>query len=227
MANEKKVIVFIVEGSSEEAAIGTIMKNYFPDEQIQFVVVHGDIIAEENVNSENIVMKINEYINQLKERYRYKTSDFLKIIHLADTDGVFIDDNAVHLADAPSIEYSTDHIKTQFVERTLSRNHKKADLLLKLQKTGKINSIPYRIYFNSCNLEHVLYNELKGFSNAQKEEMSDDFAERYEGHLDEFINFINDQEFSVPGTYQETWNFIKKESNSLNRYSNMHQIFEK
>ena len=35
---EKKVIAFIVEGSSDEAVIGSVMKEYFSNEQIQFVV---------------------------------------------------------------------------------------------------------------------------------------------------------------------------------------------
>ena len=48
-----------------------------------------------------------------------------------------------------------------------------------------VNGIRYRIYFNSCNLEHVLYNELREFSDIEKEEMSDEFAEKYEGEVDE------------------------------------------
>lgn len=32
--SEKKVVVFIVEGQSDEAAIGTIMKEYFSDKQV-------------------------------------------------------------------------------------------------------------------------------------------------------------------------------------------------
>ena len=43
--NEKKVIVFIVEGMSEEAALGTIMKEFFVNEQVQFFIVHGDITS--------------------------------------------------------------------------------------------------------------------------------------------------------------------------------------
>lgn len=33
--NEKKVIVFIVEEPSDEAALGTIMKEYFSDDEVQ------------------------------------------------------------------------------------------------------------------------------------------------------------------------------------------------
>ena len=38
---EKKVIAFIVEGASDEAALGTIMKEYFTDNEVQFVVIRG------------------------------------------------------------------------------------------------------------------------------------------------------------------------------------------
>ena len=55
------------------------------------------------------------------------------------------------------------------MEAVIRRNQSKGEILFKLRKTGKINGIPYRIYFNSCNLEHVLYGELKDFSDEEKE----------------------------------------------------------
>lgn len=82
---------------------------------------------------------------------------------------------------------------------------------------------PYRIYFNSCNLEHVLYCELKDFTDEEKQILSDDFADRFDGKVDEFIS---DPIVAVPGTYQKTWDYIEKDKNSLNRHSNMHLIFE-
>ena len=55
--------------------------------------------------------------------------------------------------------------------------------------------------------------------------MSDDFAEKYEGKLNDFISFISDETLAVPGTYKATWRFIEKEKHSLERHSNMHLIF--
>ena len=92
--------------------------------------------------------------------------------------------------------------------------------------SSKVHNIRYRIYFNSCNLEHVLYGVLKNFSDDEKEELSDDFAERYEGKLNEFIRFISDDVLAVQGTYNETWRFIEKDKHSLERHSNMHLIFQ-
>ena len=57
--------------------------------------------------------------------------------------------------------------------------------------------------------------------------MSDDFAEKYEGKAEEFVKFISSSDIAVLGTYQETWNYIEKDKNSLNRHSNMYLIFEK
>ena len=48
---EKKVVIFIVEGPSDEAALGTIMKEYFASNEVQFVVVHGDITLKDYVFS--------------------------------------------------------------------------------------------------------------------------------------------------------------------------------
>ena len=86
--------------------------------------------------------------------------------------------------------------------------------------------LKHRIYFNSCNLEHVLYDELKDFTDDEKERLSDDFAERYEGEVEAFIEFISDSKLAVMGTYKNTWKFIEKEMNSLHRHSNMHLIFK-
>lgn len=85
------------------------------------------------------------------------------------------------------------------VEVTQQRNANKAEVMFKLSSTNKINSTDYRFYFNSCNLEHVLHNALKDFSDDEKEEMSDAFAEKYKGHLPEFISFISDPDIAVSG----------------------------
>ena len=98
--------------------------------------------------------------------------------------------------------------------------------MFKLYSTVKIHYIRYRLYYNSCNLEHVLFNRLKDFSDDEKEELSDDFAEKYEGKVQDCINFISDSDIAVSGTYKQTWKYIEKDKNSLQRHSNMHLIFE-
>lgn len=67
---------------------------------------------------------------------------------------------------------------------------------------------------------------MKDFTDDEKLEMSDDFAEKYEGKVEEFIKFISDKSVAVEGSYKETWEYIEKDLNSLNRHSNMNLIFE-
>ena len=214
-----------MEGPSDEAAIGTIMKEYFSNNEVQFVVVHGDITLKDYVSIDDILIKINEQIEGVKNRYRYHQEDFIKIIHIADMDGVYISEMDIREADVVEIQYYEDHIDAKSVNAIVERNKKKGDILYKLRRTGKVNGIPYRIYFNSCNLEHVLYGELKCYSDDEKQRLSDEFAEQYEGKADEFIEFISDSDIAVQGTYQKTWDFIEKDKNSLSRYTNMHLIF--
>lgn len=223
--NEKKVVAVIMEGPSEEAALGSILKEYFAGEEVQFVVVHGDITTADYTSVDNILMKINDFIVKVEQKYGYDTEDFLRIIHIVDTDGVFTK-GVVTKADVDSVQYHTDRIETRDVDYINFRNEKKAEILFKLYSSGKVNGVSYRIYFNSCNLEHVLFNELKDFTDVEKEEMSDDFAEQYENNVAEFIEFISKKSVAAEGTYKQTWRFIEKGINSLHQYTNMHLIFK-
>lgn len=222
---EKKVILFIVEGASDEAALGSIMKEHFSDNEVQFVVVHGDITLKDYVSNDNILKKIKEQTEIVKSKYRYKKEDFIKIIHITDTDGVYIPEADVREADVKEVQYYEDHLEAKNVQKIIERNKHKGDILYKLRKTAKIDGIPYRIYFNSCNLEHVLYGQLKDYSDEEKQKLSDDFAERYEGKADEFLAFISDPVVAVSETYQKSWDYIEKNNNSLKRHTNMQLIF--
>lgn len=223
--SEKKVIAVIVEGPSDEIAIGGILKEYFCSEEVQFAVVHGDVTSNYETTVVNVVEKINKLINEISRKYGYKNEDFIRIIHIADTDGTFADDFIVE-CERTDLQYYENRIETSDVKAVKKRNKHKSEIMFKLYTTGKINGIRYRLYFNSCNLEHVLYNELKPFSEDEKEIMSDEFAEKYEGRAEEFIEYISKPDVAVDGTYKETWKFIQKDNNSLCRNSNMHLIFE-
>lgn len=226
MKSEKRVIAVIVEGPSDENAIGGILKEYFSSEEVQFAVVHGDITSNELTTVDNVIKKLSNLIDGIRKKYGYNWNDFIKVIHIADTDGVFTKD-CVKESEVDGIQYYEDHMEGTNVEAIERRNKHKAEILFKLYSTGNVHNIGYRIYFNSCNLEHVLYGVLKDFSDEEKEEMSDDFAEKYEGKVDDFISFISNETLAVPGAYKATWRFIEKEKHSLERHSNMHLIFTK
>lgn len=224
MANsEKKVIVFIVEGASDKAALGTVLEEYFAACEIKFVVVRGDVTSDLHISKDGIVKKINQLVDEVRKRYRYDMTDFLEIIHITDVDGVFLQDEKVREAHVDSIQYHEEYMETNHVREVIRRNHHKREMFFKLRNTSKINHIPYHIYYNSANLEHVLIQKLKSFTEEEKMVMADEFAEKYEGKVSEFISFISSA--AAPGSYRETWDHIEKETCVIKRCTNMNLIF--
>ena len=223
---EKKVIAIIVEGPTDEDAIGSILKAYFSSEEIQFVVIHGDITLQKYVNAGNIIRVIDEQIHIMMNRYGYHDADMKQIFHVLDMDGVCIPDEDVREAkQMTSIKYYLDHIETPDVGFIRERNHRKSDILFKLSHTTSVHRIPYRAFYNSRNLEHALYGIADDMSDDEKMELADDFAEKYEEDLEGFLRRIGSADIAVWGTYQETWKFIQNGHHSLERHSNMHLIF--
>ena len=58
-------------------------------------------------------------------------------------------------------------------------------------------------------------------SDEEKESFAYEFALRYRDNISEFRNFISTSEFSVMLPYQESWNFIKSDCESLKRHTNL------
>ena len=233
--NENKVILFIVEGKSDRAALGPIMEEYFNSEDIKFLIVHGDITIKNYITKDNAIIKVNEQIKEklkeLKKKYNYSKTDYIKIIHLIDTDGVYISDDKVMKKEGENrnkskVLYYEDHIEAENVNGIRNRNAKKSEVLFKLRTTKNIDGIQYRVYYNSCTLEHVLDDELKDFTDEEKADMADDFAEKYEGKVEDFVEFISQEDLIAPGTFKQTWRFIEKEKHSLERFTNMHLMFK-
>ena len=86
-------------------------------------------------------------------------------------------------------------------------------------------SILYRAYYMSANLDHVLYNKLNS-SDEDKENDSFAFAKKYKDHLDDFISFIADSDFSVSDDFKQSWEFIKADKHSLERHTNLGICFK-
>lgn len=78
--SEKKVIAVIVEGPSDENAIGGILKEFFSSEEVQFAVVHGDITSNEFTTVDNVIRKIDGLIDGIKSKYGYHWDDFISFI---------------------------------------------------------------------------------------------------------------------------------------------------
>lgn len=85
--------------------------------------------------------------------------------------------------------------------------------------------MPYRVFYMSCNLDHVLYDKLNS-SDEEKETDAYQFARQYRDNIAGFVEFIAESDFSVMDGYKESWEFIKDDLHSLERYSNLGLCFK-
>ena len=222
----KKVILFLVEGASDLTSLEFI-DNINTDETIKFQITSGDITSKLNITPQNCREEINKILLSFLERSKLRKTDIIKIIHILDIDGVYIPEiNIIEDKNIKKFLYTINGIVAPSKENVQKRNESKKQIVEKLLVTSKINSIPYEMYYMSCNLEHVLHDKLEDISEDEKKELANKFADRFYEKEIEFIEFINNKDFKVLGDYKATWNFIKKDLNSVNRYSNFWLFFE-
>lgn len=222
----KKVILFLVEGASDLTSLEFI-DNINTDETIKFQITSGDITSKLNITPQNCREEINKILLSFLERSKLRKTDIIKIIHILDVDGVYIPEiNIIEDKNIKKFLYTINGIVAPSKENVQKRNESKKQIVEKLLVTSKINSIPYEMYYMSCNLEHVLHDKLEDISEDEKKELANKFADRFYEKEIEFIDFINNKDFKVLGDYKVTWDFIKKDLNSVNRYSNFWLFFE-
>ena len=156
----KKIVFVIVEGPSDEEALGVLLNRIYDSKVVHVHIMHCDMTTELNVNPGNVVAKIGDLVKDYAGRM-FKPGDFSQIIHITDTDGAFVPDAAV-VEDAGAAKpiYSTTEIRTQRKDEIGDRNRRKAANLNRLSATSKVWNVPYRIYYMSCNLDHALYGKL-------------------------------------------------------------------
>lgn len=236
----KKLILFIVEGESDKRSLEAILDNYFDPQKIAFDIIHGDITQDSC--SSAIKGDLNEKIQYWSRTNpnKYKITDIKNIIQLVDMDGTYIPPcNIIKNTINDETIYLSDKIETINPDYLINKHNIKSSVLNVLSRLQEITitlenpcvkekkpqriSLPYRVYYFSRNLEHVLYNDPSNLTDTEKKILSENFEAAYDGNVQRFLQLINPT--SVSGTYEETWDFIKQGNNSLNRFNNVHLIF--
>jgi len=222
----KKVVFVIVEGPTDEDALGVIFQRFFDKNTVRVKVIHGDITTERQINSSNILNHITETVKQSLKEYKLHKTDLLRVIHLVDTDGAYVPDSAIVFDEsAEKPVYSPTQIKTANPEGLIQRNQQKKANLTRLHSARFIwGDIPYSVYYLSSNLEHALYNELN-LTDEEKEKKALQFAKKYMNNISSFVALVRDSDFAVVSGYLPSWAFVKKDLHSLERHTNIGLCF--
>lgn len=214
----KRIVYIIVEGPSDEEALGLFLNRIYDKNSVHVHIVHGDLTTMDG----NIKNMIADAIRCYADSTHLKKEHFQEVIHIIDMDGVYIPDSAI-VEDMDAIDpiYNIREIRTCNPENIKMRNERKRKNVNIISSLPSVwGGVPYKAYYMSCNLDHVLYNK-PNCTDREKENNAFAFAKKYKDDLPGFISFIADSSFSVLGTYLKTWDFIKQDKHSLERYTNL------
>lgn len=65
----KKIVFVIVEGPSDEEALGVLLNRYFDSSTVYIHIMHCDITTELDVNPGNVVARIGNLVKIMPERH--------------------------------------------------------------------------------------------------------------------------------------------------------------
>ncbi|MCC8103301.1 MAG: hypothetical protein LIP11_13955 [Clostridiales bacterium] len=161
--------------------------------------------------------------------------DITEIIQIVDMDGAYIPKENIMLDidinpnDSPY--YKDQEISCKDVEKIQKRNEQKSENLNYLSSCSSIKvkqkSVPYSVYYFSCNLDHFLHRSAN-LDYRMKRNLADTFSRNYIGDVEGFVKIISDDPGAVKEkSYEESWEFIKQDTNSLQRHTNINLLLNK
>lgn len=228
----RKVLLFIVEGQSDEAALEGVLSRLLNNKKIRFHVIKGDITTSERRGNTSIKTLVNDQVRKFMTQHHLQPKDILQVVHLMDTDGVFVPDSAIFEdSEVSGYKYTNATITASSRDAVLRRNATKSNNMLLLAHMGTTyKRIPYEAYYCSRNLEHVLYDIERDCTPDEKLKLSDQFDEQYRDIPAVFLSFISTVPPAVPCCdYDDSWNYIAQPGtlHSLERGCNLHILLQR
>ena len=232
MSNAKKFIVLLVEGITEENALAPALKEVESKLNVRFKIMDGDPFTDVSNTKKSSKNIIGSIVSSFKKRYKLQSKDIVFIAQLTDSDGVFVDEDQIIIADSiQNIDgkiYGSSVIKVRDIkkkEQINRRNSIKKERLTVLTNTHEIANSPFQIFYFSRNLEHVLFGIPLLCDDQDKSDEAWEFSENHKT-FDALKDFFNQEEIKVPGYYEDTWDYIKEGTHSLERNSNFHLLLD-
>lgn len=219
---KKKVLLVICEGLSDDVTIHKALNNFAKKnvEQIHVEITEGDIAYREDVDENNCVERVLQIVKNFKKKNFLYASDFFAVVHIIDTDGVFMRDSSIiEDKNVESPIFSGNNLLTPNKELTIERFRKKQKIYKNLLEEETIDNVKYFKFYFSRNLEHALYDKPNA-TKSEKITLSDEFEKRYREDAEGFYGIMNSMLFAVPNDYIKSWEYILTNDNSINRCSN-------
>ncbi|MBQ9521956.1 MAG: hypothetical protein IJR72_05235 [Oscillospiraceae bacterium] len=225
---KRKVVLVIVEGSSDKTALELVLSRTFAplDSTVTMVFVRGDITSDKNIHPANIVNRVTDVVKEYAQNNgKLHASDFLQVIQITDTDGTYIPQGSVVKVAGitPDPFYTLTNIQTANLLGTVRRNTRKGNNINKLVSQNTVwRTIPYKLYYLSCNMEHAFHNQ-NNLDDEQKKALARQFQRTYGRNVPSFYALLQSLLPPLPcQDYKTSWDYIRQGLHSLERCSNLY-----
>ena len=109
----KKIVLFIVEGINDKTCLEGVLENVVDSEEVRFQMTDGDITTRYDIDEYKIRNEIGKIVKAFKDKYHLKPEHFMEVIHIIDTDGLYLKEDCIHPADVEKTLYMDDGIYTK------------------------------------------------------------------------------------------------------------------
>ena len=131
----RKIVFVIVEGPSDDEALGILFSKIYNKESVYVHIMHGDITTQTGVSASNIVAKVGNCVKQYASQNHYKAIHFIEIIHIVDMDGAYVPESAVvEDSELKKTIYSSTEIRTANRDKIIERNKIKRENIHRLKE---------------------------------------------------------------------------------------------
>lgn len=228
-----RVFILLTEGESDECIADAFNECLSP--QFTSVPAHGDItVAHINMrrgawrssSAESVAGKIRKIIQDESARtHEFEMGDIIAVAQLTDLDGSYVPDS--HVVKGPGLRYQTDRIETDRPAAIIRRNNEKRrcmDMLCTWTtiKLAGGRQVPYRLFYNSRNLEHAMHGDAGNLTSEHKHDLSLHLTEHAFSDPAWFRTLVTSEPV-LHGLhdYAMSWQWARKGTNSLARGSNI------
>lgn len=231
----KRVWLFVVEGDTDETAIGLPLEDLITSKTVDFDVFGSDIFGATNYNAgsdsrlheddinSRIRQEVLSYLSRPNVDYNWNNLD--KVILIIDTDGCFIPESSIHEnSQISSIRYHSDRIDVPDAGVARRRIAERARNVHSAVNRGRITyrgrSVPVEVFYLSRNLEHALHGKSGSLTKREKINLARRFRSEYQADHSVFLELIHTT-IAAPGDYRASWAFIQEGLHSLERSTNL------
>jgi len=118
----KKILFFIVEGSTDKTALEKIFKKIYRKKHVRFVFTNGDITSDDEITKDNVCDILYAKVKKYLDENKLKKTDVWQVIQIFDTDGTYIPEAAILPGPTNEFCYSTTSISCWYPEKVKERS---------------------------------------------------------------------------------------------------------